>query len=61
MLSFVKGWGVVSVKKLHLGEFILEYRGELVSEESISRRQAKYDRENAGSYIYEFMHQGKTL
>lgn len=43
-------------KDIAFGEFILEYRGEIVDKKETERRQSKYQNDNAGSFVYDFVH-----
>ena len=51
---FSLGWGVFAKKAIGKGDFILEYRGEIVKEKEMTKRQVKYLKSNAESYVYEF-------
>ena len=52
---------MIATKELDIGGFILEYRGEIVHQADIVGRQEKYEKEKAGSYIYEFSYEGNTF
>ena len=43
-------------KDIAFGEFILEYRGEIVDKKETERRQSKYQNDNAGSFVYDSVH-----
>jgi SET domain-containing protein len=36
-----KGWGVVADEQINIGEFVVEYVGELIDAEEAQRRQLK--------------------
>ena len=48
------GWAFFAREGIGKGHFILEYSGEIVEEKEIAKRQVKYRKSNAGSYVYEF-------
>ena len=39
---FSLGWGVFAKEAIGKGDFILEYRGEIVEEKEMPKRQVKY-------------------
>lgn len=44
-------------KNIALGSFILEYRGEIFDKRGMKKkRQIKYQNDNSGSSVYEFVH-----
>ncbi|CAL1281226.1 unnamed protein product [Larinioides sclopetarius] len=50
-----KGRGVVTLKALKRGDFVLEYYGELIDYEEALRRESVYaTKENTGCYMYYF-------
>lgn len=51
---FSLGWGIFAKEAIRKGDFILEYRGEIVEEKEMTKRQVEYQKSNAGSYVYEF-------
>ncbi|XP_071823328.1 uncharacterized protein [Apostichopus japonicus] len=53
------GSGVICEKRFKKGDFLLEYRGELISQEEGEHREANYP-EEVGSFLYFFCHKGKT-
>ncbi|XP_071823694.1 uncharacterized protein [Apostichopus japonicus] len=53
------GSGVFCEKRFKKGDFLLEYRGELISQEEGEHREANYP-EEVGSFLYFFCHNGKT-
>lgn len=59
MFKFL-GRGVFTKRKFRRGDFLLEYRGELIGEEEGQRRERTYD-SSLGSFIYYFKDMGKTL
>jgi len=54
-----KGRGIVSKRAFSKGEFIVEYAGELISDEESKARESKYLQDTSkGSYMYWFKHKG---
>ncbi|PIK59075.1 putative histone-lysine N-methyltransferase pr-set7-like [Apostichopus japonicus] len=53
------GSGVFCEKRFKKGDFLLEYQGELISQEEGEHREANYP-EDKGSFLYFFCHNGKT-
>jgi len=54
-----KGRGIKSKRAFVKGEFIVEYAGELISDEESKSREAKYLQDTSkGSYMYWFKHKG---
>ena len=51
---FSSGWGVFASGATRKGEFILEYRGEIVEEKEMTKKQVERRKSNVGSYVYEF-------
>ena len=43
-------------KNIALGEFILEYRGEIVDKREMKKRQIKDQNENSQRSVYEFVY-----
>ena len=57
-----KGRGVVAEKNFSHGEFVIEYRGELITIEEAKIREAKYASQNiSDSYMYYFKNKGVRL
>lgn len=57
-----KGRGVVAEKKFSHGEFVIEYRGELITIAEAKIREAKYAAQNmSDSYMYYFKNKGDWL
>ena len=54
------GWGVFAKRAFAKGEFLLEYKGELVSEKEACDREAAYPA-NVGSFLFFFKHGSKSL
>lgn len=46
------GWGVKALKKIHIGEFICEYLGEIINHEEAERRGEIYDAEGR-TYLFD--------
>ena len=56
-----QGWGVFAQKSFEKGDFLLEYRGEVLSEEMAQKREETHKREGKGSYMYYFKYNGKNI
>ena len=54
------GKGVFATKMFKKGSFLLEYKGELISQEEGERREEEYD-ESLGSFIFFFKMGRKTM
>jgi SET domain-containing protein len=54
------GRGVFTKNEISRGDFLLEYRGELINEEEGQKRERNYD-EEFGSFMYFFQYMGKKL
>ncbi|XP_057310686.1 N-lysine methyltransferase KMT5A-A-like [Hydractinia symbiolongicarpus] len=46
------GFGVFALTDFSMGEFLMEYRGNWISQCDVLTLQRKYENENIGSYIY---------
>ena len=57
--SFI-GYGVFALEDIDVGEFILEYKGDLIMEEEGCEREKKYDKEKKGSFLYFFSFHSKN-
>jgi hypothetical protein len=58
----MKGRGIVAKKKIIAKEWIVEYAGELLDVTERDKRVALYSLDpRTGSYIYEFIHNGKKM
>ena len=55
------GFGVFATKSFKKGEFLLQYAGDVVTEERAQKLEIKYTKANKGSYMYFFKHAGKEL
>nr|XP_047130096.1 uncharacterized protein LOC124810008 isoform X2 [Hydra vulgaris] len=51
-----KGFGVFSFEKIQKGQFIAQYRGDLVPKKEMNNKIQYYEKTNAGSYVYDFLH-----
>lgn len=54
------GWGVFTKRTFTKGEFLLEYKGELVSEKEACVREATYPAD-VGSFLFFFQHGSRSL
>lgn len=55
------GYGVVAEKEFTKGDFIAEYRGELIDYDEAMTREKVYDKQNAGCFMYYFKHNERTV
>lgn len=56
----MKGRGVVTLRSYEKGEFVLEYAGELIDQESAKDRETQYSLDTTkGCYMYYFTHRNK--
>ena len=60
LISCHLGKGVFATKMFQKGSFLLEYKGELISQEEGERREEEYD-ESLGSFIFFFTMGRKTM
>lgn len=52
-----KGRGIVTTRKFHRGEFVVEYAGQLITMEVAKERERQYAQDqNTGCYMYYFRH-----
>ena len=49
-----------ATKKWEKGDFLLHYKGELISEEEGNKREQNYPKK-AGRFMFFFVHNGKSL
>jgi len=47
------GYGIFSRKKFLKGDFLLEYKGEMITASEAESRRKVYEQENKGCYIYD--------
>jgi hypothetical protein len=43
------------------GDFLLEYKGDLISENEAFSRELEYANDNLGCFMYYFCHEGQQL
>ena len=56
-----KGRGIHTMRSFEKGEFIVEYRGDMISSNEAYDREAKYAEDPAaGCYMYFFVHAAKN-
>ena len=55
------GWGAKAIRALKRGTFVLEYVGEITTEEEGLRRDKKYQEEGRGCYLLYFKFRGRNL
>lgn len=56
--AYYLGSGVFCDQSFANGDFLLEYRGELISSEEGAKREQRYERENKGNFLFFFHHEG---
>ncbi|XP_065647927.1 N-lysine methyltransferase KMT5A-like isoform X1 [Hydra vulgaris] len=56
LIDKTKGFGVFSFEKIYKGQFIAQYRGDLVPKKEMNDKIKHYEETNAGSYVYDFIH-----
>ena len=55
MLLYIKGNGVCAIKSFPPGAFLLQYQGEIVTDEmEVEKREERYKREKRGCFMYFF-------
>ena len=58
----IVGFGVFAEISLKCGDFLLEYKGELIDKKEALRREMLYKADkNIGNFLYFFRYQNKTL
>jgi len=55
----ILGRGVFATKAFYQGDFLLQYRGQLITETEANRREQEYN-EELGSFLFYFQHDAKT-
>jgi len=55
----ILGRGVFATKAFYQGDFLLQYRGQLITEAEANRREQEYN-EELGSFLFYFQHDAKT-
>lgn len=53
-IIFFLGYGVFTTKDFAKGSFIVEYVGDLISDEEAAIRNTDYELNNSGSFMYYF-------
>ncbi|KAL8579734.1 hypothetical protein ACOMHN_064588 [Nucella lapillus] len=57
-----KGRGVVATKEFQEKDFVVEFKGELITAATASEREGLYEEDgHNGCYMYYFIHQGRRL
>lgn len=57
-----KGRGLIAMRPFLRGEFVVEYKGDLVEYAEAVRREAEYAKDNSiGSYMYFFKYQERRM
>ncbi|XP_057290065.1 uncharacterized protein LOC130612732 isoform X2 [Hydractinia symbiolongicarpus] len=60
-MSDIIGYGVFTKEDICKGDFVVEYKGELITEVEGYKREKEYDIQNSGSYLYFFKNGSKAL
>jgi len=60
LLFIIAGYGVAK-QEFNKGDFIMEYRGDLINSEEAVKRESLYEKSGAGCFMYYFVHSGKTM
>jgi len=55
------GYGVIAEKAFVKGDFLLEYKGDFIDSKEAARREAVYEEQDVGCFMYYFKHIGKTV
>ena len=50
--SSIHAWGVVAEQEISAGDFVIEYRGELIGNALVEKRAAQYEREGLTDYMF---------
>ena len=62
VVYFIKGNGVFATKSSAPGVFLLQYQGEIVTDEKkVERREERYKRERRGCFMYFFKIHNTTM
>ena len=57
-----KGLGIVTTQSFCRGDFILEYKGDVINKKEAARREEHYKRiPEMGCFMFYFVHDGKRL
>lgn len=57
----IVGYGVVTTREFSKGDFILEYKGDLLDANEAVRRERQYKSQHLGCFMYYFTHSGQAL
>ena len=60
-ISYILGHGIFATKSFEKGDFLLQYKGNIVSADVGEQLQEKYENENLGCFLYFFAHEKKDL
>ncbi len=55
------GYGTFALKSKAKGDYLLEYRGDIISAEEARTREEKYRQESLGCFIFDLKHAGKSV
>ena len=61
VIVFYAGYGVFAEQEFKKGDFIVEYTGDLITNEEAARREAEYETEDVGCFMYYFVHKGTNV
>lgn len=55
------GYGVVAEKEFRKGDFLVEYKGDLIQADEAARREKLYAKKRHGCFMFFFKHNGHTM
>jgi SET domain-containing protein len=57
----ISGVGVFALKCFGKGDFLMIYKGQLISCDEATQREKNYRRQKLGCFMYYFKHKGKEM
>jgi histone-lysine N-methyltransferase SETD8 len=61
LTAFVAGYGVFAEKDFKKGDYLMEYKGDLIEEKDAAMREECYATQNLGCYLLFFKNSEKTM
>lgn len=61
IITYFQGRGLFATKNYKQGDFLCCYRGNLASKKSLKELEDQYEKEEAGSYVFDFDHLEKKF
>jgi len=61
LVKMISGDGVFTTQEFSRGDFLLEYKGDLINYDEAQRREKEYADADLGSFLYFFKYKGKNL